>query len=202
MADRRSQPRRRTPEARSATYYEVRSDPELLAAVRGGDEESLRALYERHAGAVLRLVRRLAPAASADDLLQETWLAVWQSVGSYRGDSSVRGWILGVARRQTYYVMRRRRVDMVEMEQGVELPDPATPVDDQALSAVGHSMLVDTIKALPDRDRLVVELGLVEGLPYVEIAMILDVPVGTVKSRMFAARSKLVKNLSERGISR
>lgn len=91
---------------------------------------------------------------------------------------------------------------MVEMEQGVELPDPATPVDDQALSAVGHSMLVDTIKALPDRDRLVVELGLVEGLPYVEIAMILDVPVGTVKSRMFAARSKLVKNLSERGISR
>lgn len=202
MAGHSGRPGPRTDPAPSATYLEVRSDAELLAAVRDGDVESLRALYERHAGAVLRLVRRLAPAASAEDLLQETWLAVWQSVGSYRGDSSVRAWILGVARRQTYYLMRRRRVDVVELDLDVDVADPAIPVDDQALSSVGHGALIDTIKTLPDRDRVVLELGLVDGLPYGEIAMILDVPVGTVKSRMFTARSKLLTLLSERGISR
>lgn len=202
MADRSGRPCPRTDPAPPATYLEVRSDAELLAAVRDGDVESLRALYERHAGAVLRLVRRLAPAASAEDILQETWLAVWQSVGSYRGDSSVRGWILGVARRQAYYVMRRRRVDVVELDLGIDIADPALPVDDQALSSVGHGALVDAIKALPDRDRVVLELGLVDGLPYGEIATILTIPVGTVKSRMSTARSKLVALLSERGISR
>lgn len=202
MAERSARPGPRTDPAPSATYLEVRSDAELLAAVRDGDVASLQALYERHAGTVLRLVRRLAPAALAEDLLQETWLAVWQSVGSYRGDSSVRGWILGVARRQAYYMMRRRRIDMVELDSDVDVADPAIPVDDQALSAVGHSTLVDAIKALPDRDRMVIELGLVDGLPYGEIATILDIPVGTVKSRMFTARAKLVTLLSDRGISR
>lgn len=202
MAERARQGRRRTKSAAPATYTEVRSDAQLLVAVRDGDVDTLRELYERHSDAVLRLVRRLAPAAMADDLLQETWLAVWQSAGSYRGDSSVRGWILGIARRQTYYLLRRRKVDTVQLDADVDVADPATSVDDQALSAIGHSALMDAISHLPDKHRVVLELGLVEGLPYGEIAMVLDIPQGTIKSRMSTARSKLVTLLSGRGMSR
>lgn len=202
MAEHARQSRRRTKSALPATHTEVRSDAQLLVAVRDGDVDTLRELYERHSDAVLRLVRRLAPAAMADDLLQETWLAVWQSAGSYRGDSSVRGWILGIARRQTYYLLRRRKVDTVQLDADVDVADPAMPVDDQALSAIGHSALMDAISLLSDKHRVVLELGLVEGLPYGEIAMVLDIPQGTIKSRMSTARSKLVTLLSERGLSR
>lgn len=171
-------------------------------AIGSGDTSCLRALYDRHAESAARLLRRLAPADLTDDLLQETWVAVWQSAGSYRGDSSVRSWILGVARRQVHNMVRRRRVETVQLDRSADVPDPSLPVEDQAVSSVGYSALLNAIRRLPAQDRAVVELGLVEGLPYAEIAAVLDVPVGTVKSRMSSARARLHAVLAGQGIAR
>lgn len=172
-----------------------------MIAVAAGDEVALRRLYDRHAAAVIRLLRRLT-SASTDDLLQETWLAVWQSAASYRGESSVRGWVLGVARNQAHNRLRRRQLVTVDLEEAVDVADRADPVEAQALASVAHESLLGAVRELPLPYREVVALGLVEGLPYGEISQILGIPVGTVKSRMSAARSRLVADLEERGLCR
>ncbi|WP_230480180.1 RNA polymerase sigma factor [Nocardiopsis kunsanensis] len=69
----------------------MESDEDLLARTASGDEQGLRFLYERHAAAVLRLLRRLtSDPGVAEELLQETWIAVWTSADRFRGASSVR----------------------------------------------------------------------------------------------------------------
>lgn len=177
------------------------TDEALIGAVAAGDADALRHLYERHAAAVLRLLRRLT-GQLPEDLLQETWVAVWQSAGSYRGDSSVRGWILGVARRQAHNVLRRKGLPTVDLYEAAAVADSADPVDVQVLAAMGHETLVAAVRALPLIHREVVALALIEGLPYRDIAEVLGVPVGTVKSRVSAARARLMSELREMGVQR
>lgn len=179
----------------------VEGDESLLAAVAAGSEDALRHLYDRHSPAVLRLLRRLSN-PSAEDLLQETWVAVWQSAGSFRGESSVRGWILGVARRQAHNLNRRRGVETMALDDRIDVVDRGDPVDVQVLSRLGHADLVAAVHELSTAHRVVAELGLVEGLSYPEIAYVLDIPVGTVKSRMSTARSRLIAHLATKGVLR
>jgi RNA polymerase sigma-70 factor (ECF subfamily) len=80
----------------STTRYVLRvcSDEALLTAAARGDQTALRILYERHAAAMLRLIRRLtSEAAVAEEILQESWLAVWRSAAGFRGEASVRSWL-------------------------------------------------------------------------------------------------------------
>src|SRR3978361_533705 len=92
------------------------SDTDLLAAVAEGDVDALALLYERHSRLMLRvLIRTCQRGGVAEEILQESWLAIWQSAGSYRGQSSVRAWLVGVARRQAHNELRRSRVVEVEL---------------------------------------------------------------------------------------
>lgn len=175
----------------------VQSDEVLLAAAAGGDEGALRALYERHAAVILRLLRRLTADASAtEDLLQEAWLAVWVSAGTFRGESSVRGWLLGVARRVAHDRLRRKALDRADLDEAAQIADPEPGVEEQVLAAAGLAQIGAAIGRLPERLREVVELVLVEELPYRDVAAAAGVPVGTVKSRMALARSRLAADLA------
>jgi RNA polymerase sigma-70 factor (ECF subfamily) len=176
----------------------VPDDPTLMRAIAHGDEDALRKLYERHAAATLRLLRRLSPSvAVAEELLQETWLAVWQSAGRFRGDSSVRGWLLGVARRQAHNVLRRKEFATVDLEEAHAHPDERAGTEAQVLAGASRGRIVAAIKSLPDIHREVVVLALVEELPYRDVSAVLGVPVGTVKSRMSHARAALARALAE-----
>jgi RNA polymerase sigma-70 factor, ECF subfamily len=79
---------------------ETRSDDALLAAITAGDERALRALYERHAPWLAVRLRRLLAASAIEDVLQETFLAVWENAESYRQSGEVGAWLWGIARRQ------------------------------------------------------------------------------------------------------
>ncbi|MDI3388690.1 sigma-70 family RNA polymerase sigma factor [Streptomyces sp. B-S-A8] len=173
------------------------SDNALLSAVAHGDQTALRALYERHADAMLRLVRRLSSDQGvAEEILQESWLAVWRSAGGFRGESSVRGWLLGVARRQAHNRLRRSRPQLADLAEAEEVPDPGPSVEDQVVRKSEHAELLTAVRALPEHLREVLALVLVEELPYPEVAAVLDIPVGTVKSRMSQARKRLGNMLS------
>jgi RNA polymerase sigma-70 factor (ECF subfamily) len=176
----------------------VLSDEMLLAEVARGDEGALRQLYERHAAAMFRLLGRLAPTrSSAEEILQEAWLAVWQSAGSFRGDSSAVGWLLGVARRQAHNRLRRVEAVTVELDEAREVPDPGVGVVEQVLARASRERIAAAIAALPEHHREVVILALVDELPYRDVAAALDIPVGTVKSRMAHARTALARALSQ-----
>ncbi|MEE1786416.1 sigma-70 family RNA polymerase sigma factor [Streptomyces sp. SP17BM10] len=168
------------------------SDEALIAAVARGDQTALRALYERHSAAVLRLLHRLtSDRGTAEEILQETWLAVWRSAGGFRGDSSVRGWLMGVARRQAHNQLRRSRPQTVELTEAHDRADPGGGVEDRVLRDADHTELRTAVDTLPGHLREVLDLVLVDELPYPEVAAVLDIPVGTVKSRMSHARRRL-----------
>lgn len=174
-------------------------DQALLAAVAAGDHSALRDLYDRHAGAVLRLLGRLTPdRGTAEEILQETWLAVWRSADSFRGDCTVRGWLMGVAKRQAHNLLRRPRPQVTDLGEAWDVADPAPSVEDQIVHSAERDELMAAIKALPAHLREVLMLVLVEDLAYQEVASLLNIPVGTVKSRMSQARRRLGAVLSAR----
>ncbi|MCP2271562.1 RNA polymerase sigma factor [Actinokineospora diospyrosa] len=168
-----------------------------MTAVAGGDQDALRGLYDRHSGGIFRLLRRLtANAGVAEEILQETWLAVWQSAGSFRGEASARAWLYGVARRQAHNRLRKATPVETDLDEAAELADQAPGVEDRVLAGVEREALATAVAELPEHLREVLVLVLVEDLSYPEVSAALDIPVGTVKSRMSHARRRLAGRLS------
>lgn len=167
------------------TEAESDSAAELLAGVAEGDEEALGVLYREYAAAMLRLIRRLtANQAEAEEILQEAWLAVWQSAAGFRGDSEPRAWLLGVARRQAHNRLRRSSLSTVELDESADVAQTGPDVEDRVLAAMDFDQVIAGIQRLPEPLREVLDLVVVDKLSYGDIAQILGIPIGTVKSRM------------------
>lgn len=157
-----------------------------------------------HLDAVYRVALRLAGDESqADDLTQETMLKAFRSWHQYRPGTNVRAWLFTILRHTFINEYRKARragatVDVSEVEaftvfEHVQEADPEGRFFDQL---VDEDVLA-AIDRLPDEFRETLVLSDVEGLPYAEIARITEVPVGTVKSRLFRARQALQKALYE-----
>ncbi len=179
-------------------------DAVLLQRVANGDRDALGALYQRHARAVLAQVRLVVgePGLS-EEILQDTMLAVWRGAGSFRGVSQVRSWIIAIALRQARDRLRRRRLAVVAdesllSEQAAADPGPEAQVLERAELAV----VAEAIRALSPGHREV--LGLVFGadLTLAGAAEVLGVPVGTVKSRLAAARAALARSMAGKEVGR
>jgi RNA polymerase sigma-70 factor, ECF subfamily len=167
-------------------------DEALVAALAGGDHAPLRELFDRHAPWVAARLRRALPAEAVEDVLQETFIAVWRSAGRYGGRGAVGAWIWGIARRQAALWARRHgRADRALALDGL-LDLPAG--DDPAATAADRGELERALAGLgpaDDQRRTLVRLVFVEDRPLAEVARLLGVPVGTVKSRVFAVRRQL-----------
>src|SRR5215470_13320455 len=83
-------------------------DDELIAAMAGGDDTALRELFVRHAPWLATRLRRMLPAAEVEDVLQESFLAVWRGARGYRPEGTPGGWLWGITRRQAALWLRRR----------------------------------------------------------------------------------------------
>src|SRR5499425_2394575 len=90
-------------------------DDELIAAMAGGDDTALRELFARHAPWLAARLRSILPAAEVEDVLQESFLAVWRGAGRYRPEGSPGGWLWGITRRQAALWLRRRGPDGVPL---------------------------------------------------------------------------------------
>lgn len=153
----------------------------------------MNALIDEHAEAVFRVANGILRNPSlAEDAVQETMIKAWQSLPRFRGESSLRSWILRIAHNTAISMLRRRRESVMSPEELPELPGGIDP----ARSSVAMSDLRDVRRALDDLDELsrsVVILREVEGMSYQEIAETLQVPVSTVKTRLLRARKRLAK---------
>ena len=177
-------------------------DEGLIARIRAGEDAALRDLVFRHTpwlGARLRAV--LSP-ADAEDVLQETFLAVWRGASGYRCEGEVGGWLWGIARRQAALFLRRRGPgDLLAVPAEVlaaanaELGGPhGAGSADPAQAALVRMELAAAVLALGPQgsaDREVWRLMYVEDRPVAEVARLLGVPPGTVKSRAHRVRRVL-----------
>ncbi|GAA4728595.1 RNA polymerase sigma factor [Phytohabitans rumicis] len=174
-------------------------DAALLGRVAQGDSAALARLYEAHAGRLFGYLLRLTgDRMTAEEVLQDTMLAVWRSAGGYAGGSRVTTWLFGVARRQAYY--RLRGTPPPAPMQPVDHPDHAPGPDELAIAAAGGTPVAEAVRRLPDHHREVIGLVFVAGLPLADVAEILGVPVGTVKSRLHHARAALARTLATQGV--
>jgi RNA polymerase sigma-70 factor (ECF subfamily) len=167
-------------------------DRQLLRQIAAGDRQALAELYGRYQRLLFSYLLQLTPDYGlAEELLQDTLVAVWKSAHSFEGRSSVQTWMISIARRQAHNTLRQRKLPLAnetELE-GLVSTDPEP--EDFTLSFIAHDELVETFKQLAPLYREVLVLTFIQEFSYQETATILDVPVGTVKSRLSNARRML-----------
>lgn len=164
-------------------------------AEQSAADVSLAALVGDHSGAVYRLARSIVnDPGLADDVTQETFIKVWKHVGDYRGDGSVRGWILKIAHREAIAALRRSRDAATDPDHLVHPADPI-PVSRVVEGRIAFDGFRTALESLDELSRAVLVLRELEGLPYDEIAETLDVPIPTVKTRLLRARRHVAVEL-------
>jgi RNA polymerase sigma-70 factor (ECF subfamily) len=165
------------------------SDAELLAAHRAGDRHAFGELVARYRNRMWGIaVRTLRHPEDAADVVQEALVAAYRGAGSYRGEASVRTWLHRILVNACIDRLRKERRQVT-----VPLAD-AEPCDrrqDVAMDVVTRLSVVDALAELPPHQRVAVVLVDVQGWPVDEVAEVLEVPVGTVKSRCARGRVRL-----------
>jgi len=178
-------------------------DVQLLRRIGQGDEDAMAAFYREHGRVVLGQVLLVAgERVLAEEILQDTMLAVWRGAGSFRGESSARSWVIAIARRQTRDRLRGRRLRVVDDAFLADQPGPGPGPEVMALDRAELAEVTVAIRELAAPHREVLGLVFGSGLSLSEVAGVLEIPVGTVKSRLTAARGALGRVLNEKGQSR
>ena len=158
-------------------------------------DASLAALIDEHSTAVYRLARSIVrDAALSDDVTQETFIKAWRHLHEFRGDGSMRGWILRIAHREAITVLRRTRESATDP---AKLRERTDPVEISAVveGRIAYERFQTALGSLDELSRSILVLREVEGLTYDEIADMIDVPVPTVKTRLLRARRRMAHEL-------
>jgi RNA polymerase sigma-70 factor (ECF subfamily) len=175
-------------------------DAELLRRIGKGDEDAMAAFYREHSRVVLAQVLLVTgERVLAEEIVQDTMLAVWRGAASFRGESSVRSWLIAIARRQTRDRLRGRRLRVVDDAFLADLPGSNPGPEVMALDRVELAEVRGAIQKLAAAHRELLGLVFGSGLSLPEVADVLEIPVGTVKSRLSAARTALNRILNEEG---
>jgi len=169
------------------------SEDLLLKCIASGDRRAFDELYQRYHRRLTRyLARRLPPSHSVDEIINDTLLIVWQHASEFRHGSQVSTWIIGIAHRVALKSLRKNsRWLRTATADGLtdSVSDP-TREDEQ------RQWLAEGLRRLSDNQRLSLVLTYHLGHSVAQVAIMTDCPVGTLKARMFHARTKLRHHLN------
>jgi RNA polymerase sigma-70 factor, ECF subfamily len=180
------------------------SDHGLLALTARGDREAFSRLYDMYSAVAYSLaVRVVRDRDLAADVVQDAFVAVWNQAAKFdasRGQPS--SWILTLTHHKAVDMVRREERRRAEpIDEGAELVDSAPPVEEKAWQGVAREQVRKAMQKLPDPQREVLELAYFAGFTQSELAERLSLPIGTIKSRTFAAMTELRRLLSESGLN-
>lgn len=175
----------------------ARQDEWLVVRCQLGERPAFDALIERWHAPLWRSVRQLTSNDDmAQEIVQEVWLRVIRGISRLRDGAKWRAWLFGIARRVLMDRLRRQYAMPLAAETEIaDVPAEDASVDPEVLSAALH----DELAKLPLIEREVLTLFYLRELSLGEVADILGVPLGTVKSRLFRARHLLRRELEARG---
>jgi RNA polymerase sigma-70 factor (ECF subfamily) len=163
-------------------------DSALLAAIAHGDRRALEELYLSYHRRLARFLSRLTPRyENIEEIINDTFLVVWQSAKDFRSASQVSTWIIGIAYRTALKSFRSQK----NHNAARNIEDYPEQTVDPTFDAEVNDWLKHGLDCLPVEQRLALELAYGMGHSLEEIALITESPVGTVKARMFHAREKL-----------
>lgn len=175
----------------------------LAARMRGvirhcADTAAFEQFWQPHRPRVWRLVARLAGNVDlADDLTQEVSLRAFQGFGTFRSGSSAYTWLYRIAVNVVLRHRERPAPDTVPWDSAAQTPDPSLTPQAAVLQAEIRPIVWAALERLPDEQRTTIILSVYEGLKYREIAAVLEVPLGTVKSRLHIGMARLREELKD-----
>jgi RNA polymerase sigma-70 factor (ECF subfamily) len=197
---------------RSGNVRDDRDDQELMARIQAGDVRAFELLYARYAHPLLNFFYRMCfDRVAAEDYLQETFLRVWRARAGYRPVGKVSTWLFEIAknfwfnerekiRRRPFHVAAGGDEAQAQVQLLPDAGDGGSPVGAARAKEVGEA-LGRAVAELSEKLRAAFVLARYQHLPYAEIAEILEIPVGTVKSRVALAekllRARLASYLEE-----
>tara|TARA_R110002073_G_scaffold149534_11_gene303309 strand:+ start:10138 stop:10722 length:585 start_codon:yes stop_codon:yes gene_type:complete len=190
-----SDPRKTNDPASAGTSEDVATTDALIRQCIDGDQEAMGRLYERCSGRVYALMVRVVGRQDADDAMQLAFMQIFRKLDRFSGGSSLETWIYRVATNEALQFLRRRKRDNV-----VTLSlEPESKVSQSGLRLEDAEMLEAGLAKLEPELRAVLTLKEVQELSYAEIAEIMNIPEGTVGSRLNRARRELKDELERLG---
>jgi RNA polymerase sigma-70 factor (ECF subfamily) len=173
----------------------------LIQGMAAGDSQALDLLYAKYGRAILAFLmahlhenRQLA-----EEVLQDVMLAAWDHAASFRGDSKVKTWLLVIARNRALNALRRHSPIWVELNEDLTAVDDETSPLERVQRQVKGQALRKAIDSLPNQHREILTLVFYEQLSGVEVAQVLGISEGTVKSRLHRAKDALRRVLQLMG---
>ena len=169
------------------------SEADLVAGCRAGRREAFDEVVRRHYDRIYRLAYAMAGPSGAADLAQETFLAAVKALPGFRAESTLSTWLISILRNQyTLWLRGQRKWRLAPLEGDAAGVASSEPKPMEGLLRE----IFEKMKELPEELRTSLVLFYVEGLKYAEIAEVMDVPVGTVRSRLFEARERLKRRVA------
>lgn len=178
---------------------DAKGDRESAPATAAGvpAPADLQALVTEHSAAIYRVALSIVrDAALAEDVTQDTLIKAWQALPSFRGESSLKSWVLRIAHNTAVSTLRRRRDVLREPTELPERPTRET-VESRVQGREALREFEDALGGLDDLSRSIVVMREIEQLSYDEISEALGVPLPTVKTRLLRARRALASALGE-----
>ena len=167
-----------------------------LARARAGDVAAFGALVRRHQERVFRFLHRMLDAREeAMELSQDVFVKAWQALPGWRPEAAFSTWLLQIARNAALDQLRRRQVvRFAPLEEGLEVADEAPGPEARYATRERQAQLERALRRLAAEHREILLLREVEGLAYGELASVLGIAEGTVKSRLARARSAVLEH--------
>ena len=184
------------------------TDADLCRMAVSGDGRALEELYERYSRIVMSLaLRMMADRTVAEELVQEVFFRAWKQAGAYReGKGSYATWLLRITHNMAIDEIRKRqrRPQRADLEDPVDaianIDDGERSVEDHVWIGSLREEMVSALGPLPENQRAPIELAYFRGLTQREVANTLDVPLGTIKTRMRLGMRKLREELEGRKV--
>jgi RNA polymerase sigma-70 factor, ECF subfamily len=190
-----------SPERALPGIVSEQDDTQLVKASRHGNQDAFALLVQRHQRRVFNMVMRmLQDYEDASEVTQEAFLAAWQGLPSFRGEARFATWLYRITYHCCLRQLERRKREgnlqaVIEVEQILESMHKEQQAEDILERRDRQAMVREQMEQLPSQYRMVLILRHLQEMTYEEIADILSMPVGTIKTHLFRARNLLKKRL-------
>jgi RNA polymerase sigma-70 factor (ECF subfamily) len=172
-----------------------------LESIATGDKFAMQVLFQRHNVRVYRFVLRLiGNPAVAEEIVSEVFLNVWRQAGTFDAKCQVTTWILSIARHKAISALRRRPEAQLDEEMAAAIADPGENAEAVLEKKERSEIIRACLAQLSPAHREIIDLVYYHEKSVDEVARIVDVPKGTVKTRMFYARNHMAKLLAAAGV--
>jgi RNA polymerase sigma-70 factor, ECF subfamily len=185
----------------AVSSFTEQDDAPLVANSKRGDHDAFAQLVQRHQRRVFNLVfRMLQQYEEANEVTQETFLAAWQGLPSFRGDARFSTWLYRIAYNCCLKQLEQRKRDSalqvaIQAEQFINNAGNDEPADETLEAHARQAMIHEQLSTLPAKYRIVLILRHLQDMTYEEMAEMLTMPIGTIKTHLFRARNLLKERL-------